>query len=382
VPRSQIRNCRVSPKGDRIVFTDANELTLVDLQGKVKRLGKPADFDFFAWSPDGNEVWYARIEGGATELRAVSRDGHDRLITSLAGAFQVRDVSERGRVLLEKGNNTVRVFGRLRDGTEERDLSYLQWTSPVDLSADGRRLLFNEVESYGTSSTIYLREADHPPVLIGRGYAHALSPDERWVIATPVLDSPDEIVLLPTGPGEPQRLPSGGLEAIGGANWLPDGKRIVFAANAAGEKPRIYLQDISGGAPRPITPQGVYLPKFGGTSVSPDGKFVVGMGEDKQASLYPVDGGKPQLVRGLEPRKLPEFPIQWSEDGRRLYVRRPMFPGVFLLDPSTGERKQWMQFAVEPGFWSSSLVISRDGKSYAREIDAYSSNLFILDGVH
>jgi eukaryotic-like serine/threonine-protein kinase len=378
--RSPIRGCRVSSKRDMIAFIEAGRLALVDQHGKVTRLPQAGECDFFDWSPGGDEIWYARIEGGATELRAVTPGGRDRLVTSLAGDFQVHDVSRSGRILLEKGTNLYKVFGRLRDEAAERNLSHLAGTSPVDLSADGSRLLFNEIESYGSNSTVYLREAGNPPVLIGRGYARALSPDGKWVITTQKSVA-EEIVLLPTGPGQPHRLPKGGLNSIGGANWLPDGNRIVFAANADGQKPRIYLQDISGGPPRPITPQGVYLPNLGGTFVSPDGKLVVGMEENKLASLYPIDGGKPQPVRGLQPRKRPEFPIQWSEDGRRLYVRGPWFPGVFLLDPGTGERKQWMQFAVEPGFWFGDFVISRDGESYARQIGSYSSNLYVLDGV-
>ncbi|MEX0880248.1 MAG: protein kinase [Thermoanaerobaculia bacterium] len=378
--RSSIRGCRVSPKGDLIAFIEPGGLALVDHHGKVKRLRQAADCDFFAWSPRGDEIWYAKIEGGATELRAVTPNGRDRLLASLAGDFQIRDISRTGRVLLEKGTNRSRASGRLRGDSGERNLSHLAGTQPVDLSADGSRLLFNEIESYGTSSTIYLREAGSPPVLIGRGYARALSPDGNWVIATST-GIADEIDLLPAGAGEPRRLPNGGLNTVGWANWLPDGKRIVFAANAAGAKPRIYLQNISDGLPRPITPQGVYLPNFGGSVVSPDGKLVVGMDEKKQASLYPIEGGDPQPVRGLESRHLPEFPIQWSQDGRRLFVRRPVFPGVFLLDPATGERKPWMQFSPDPGGWISAVVISRDGKSYVRQMSEYSSNLFALDGI-
>jgi Tol biopolymer transport system component len=377
--RSSIRGCRVSPKGDLIAFIEAGGLTLVDEHGKVTRLPQAGDCNFFDWSPSGDEIRYAKIEGGATELRAVTPGGRDRLLTSLAGDFQLHDVSRSGRTLLEKGTNLYKVFGRLRGDAEERNLSHLAGTDPVDLSADGSRLLFNEIESYGTNSTVYLREAGSPPVRIGRGHALALSPDGKWVIATRSA-TPDEIVLLPTGAGEPHRLPNGGLNTIGGANWLPDGKRIVFAANASGEKPRLYVQGVSGGPPRPITPQGVYLPNIGGTVVSPDGSLVVGMDENKQASLYPIEGGNPQPVRGLEPRNRPEFPIQWSEDGRRLFVRRPESPRVFLLDPSSGERKLWMQFP-EMGFLCGGLVLSRDGKSYVRLMTMYSSNLFVLDGI-
>jgi serine/threonine protein kinase/Tol biopolymer transport system component len=380
--RSAIRGCRVSPTGDRIAFIDAGRLTFADEHGKIARWPQAGDCNFFDWSPNGDEIWYVKIEGGATELRGLTPGGRDRLLTALAGDFQLHDVSRTGRILLEKGTNVFKVFGRLRGEDAERNLAFLAGTQPVDLSPDGSRLLFNEIESYGTGSTIYLREQANPPVQIGRGYARSLSPDGKWVIASPSGEIASELLLLPTGPGATRKLPNGGLNTFGGANWLPDGKRIVFSANASGEKPRIYLQDVSGGAPRPITPQGVYLPNIGGNVVSPDGKLVVGIEEDRRASLYAIEGGEPQPVLGLQPARRPEFPVQWSEDGRRLFVRRPGFPGVFLLDPGTGERKQWMQFSPDPPFWFSSLVISRDGKSYVCEMGAYSSNLFVLDGVH
>ena len=257
----------------------------------------------------------------------------------------------------------------------------LHGTQPEDLSADGSRLLFNEFGSYGGDSAVYLREAGKPPVRLGEGYARTLSPDGKWAITTAgiagEIGSASEIVLLPTGPGVPRRLPNGGLEAIGWANWLPDGKRILFEGNVPGEQSRLYVQDVAGGPPKAITPQGVTFRKPSGSYVSWDGKSVVGWtAQDTQ--LYPVDGGEPRPIRGLEPGDLP---IQWSEDGR-LFLRAKGARRLFLLDPSSGERKLWMELSPPtPGFWFAGIVLARDGKSYVRLQQRYSSNLYIVDGI-
>ncbi len=375
--RSSIRGCRVSPKGDRIAFQDAGRLTLVDRNGRLTRLAQAGDCNFFDWSPRGDEIWYGKIEKGQTELRAVTPGGRDRLLISLPGDFQLDDVSGSGRILLEKGTNSVKVLGRFRGDAAERDLAYLAGTEPVDLSADGSRLLFDEFESYGSNSTIYLREAEKPPVLLGKGFARALSPDGKWAITTGASsDNPGEIVLVPTGPGVPRRLPQGGLEAIGWANWLPDGKRILFEGNAPGEQSRLYLQDVAGGAPKAITPQGVTFRNRAGSYVSWDGKLVVGWNVEG-IQLYPVDGGDPRPIRGLERG---DSPIQWSEDGRLFLRKGPR--SLFLLDPSSGERKLWMELPPPvPGFWGDRILLARDGKSYARMMLRYLSNLYVVDGV-
>ena len=63
--------------------------------------------------------------------------------------------------------------------------------------------------------------------------------------------------MLPTGAGEPRALPRHGIKAFSWAGWFPDGKRILFAGFEEGKGQRMYVQDLSGGAPRPITPEGV-----------------------------------------------------------------------------------------------------------------------------
>jgi eukaryotic-like serine/threonine-protein kinase len=380
---SSIFDCRVSPKGDSVAFFDRElrQLSLVDSHKRVTRLFKAGAWIHFAWSPRGDEVWYAKFEG-ETEIHGVTPTGRDRFLMALPGDFQLHDVSRKGRILLEKRTRQIGVFGRLRGDAAERDLRYRSGTEAGDLSSDGSLLLFNEmVPGWATDSTIYLRESGKTPVPLGRGFARALSPDGKWVIAS--RDFPgSELVLLATGAGQPRTLPKGPLKIIGLANWLPDGHRIVFAARAAGEDSRLYVQDVRGGLPKPITPQGVSFSSRGGNFVSPDGKFVVGkqpVGPTGQSVflLYSLDGSDPRPVRGLV---APELPVQWSEDGH-LFVDDNQGT-VYLLDPSTGKRKPWMKIPPpEPTHFYTGFGISRDGKSYVRSSIRFSSNLFVLDGI-
>jgi hypothetical protein len=193
-----------------------------------------------------------------------------------------------------------------------------------------------------------------------------------------------ELVLLATGAGEPRPLPKGSLQTIGLANWLPDASQIVFAARAAGEDSRIYLQDVAGGSPKPITPPGVTFSSRFGTFVSPDGRFVVvkqpqptePTGEQSFV-LYPIDGGDPRPIYGLAPH---DVPIQWSEDGH-LFVD-DMGGHVFLLEPSSGKRNLWMQLPpLDPTHFYGGILVARQGKSYVRASIRMTSDLFVLDGI-
>ena len=106
------------------------------------------------------------------------------------------DIAKDGRVLLVRASWRRELMGMMAGDAKQRDLSWLDYTYPADLSADGKTLLFDEEggggslaysKSGGLTYAVYLRKTDgSPAVLLGEGSAVALSPDGKWaIIQTP-----------------------------------------------------------------------------------------------------------------------------------------------------------------------------------------------------
>jgi hypothetical protein len=77
-------------------------------------------------------------------------------------------------------------MGRAAGAQQVRDLSWLDWSFPYDLSDDGTTLLFGEQNVLTDGQyTLYLRRTDgSPAVRLGAGVGSALSPDGEWALAT------------------------------------------------------------------------------------------------------------------------------------------------------------------------------------------------------
>ena len=83
--------------------------------------------------------------------------------------------------------------------------------------------------------------------------------------------------MVPIGPGTTRDLTTPGFLYQGFTAWLPDGKRIIFAAAEAGHTPRLYLQPLDAGTPVPITAEGIIAQGWSGSAhvLSPDGQNVI-----------------------------------------------------------------------------------------------------------
>jgi Tol biopolymer transport system component/predicted Ser/Thr protein kinase len=376
---------RVSPQGDRVAFTTGRRLAVVDRKKVMKVLSEDVSgMTEFDWSPDGAEIWFSRITGGATHLFAVTLAGRERPLVSLPGDFTLYDVSREGRVLLERVFEQWHVVGRFPGDEREHGYNWLDMTVANDLSPDGKTLLFMEKDPLWTA-TSYIRKTDgSAAVPFAEGICSALSPDGKWVVCRSEPSAPS--VRLVSTSGESRDLPNAGLELKSGAgrrDWLPDGKRFVFNAAAPGRPSRIYVQSIDGSPPVPVTPEGVELVR-GGNQVSPDGRFVIAIHEGP-AALYPLAGGSPIPIRGLLDGDLP---MQWSSDGRSLYLRRDDAPGkIWLLDLANGRRRLFKELQPPDPWlasgrgWLFNLFITPDGQYYAATYNDFLADLFVLDGL-
>jgi len=379
---------RVSPRGDLVAFLEHSQVgdsrgwvSVVDLPGKKRRLSQEFNsIQGSGWSPGGNEIWFSAAPAGASMgIYAVTLSGHQRIVAAGPGDQELQDVSPDGRVLLSHWHGRTALMTLPPGETAERDLSWLDGSQLADLSDDGKTLLFTE-EGEGSGSlsySVWIRKTDgSDAVRLGEGLASALSPDGKWVLAVRLQPLPAQLVLLPTGPGEPKVVTN---DAINHrlAFWFPDGKRFLFGGNEPEKGLRLYVQDLEGGRPRAITPE-IRRSLVVRRPISPDGRLLVVV-DGQNVSLYPVEGGDPRPVPGLLEL---EKPIRWSADGHSLYVRRTGETPIRLwsVDISTGRREIWCVLAPSASR-STQVLVAADGKSYVYPYATSSSDLYLVEGL-
>jgi eukaryotic-like serine/threonine-protein kinase len=378
---------RVNPKGDMVAFIehpvrrdDAGSIAVVDLSGKKKTLSTGWETAWgLGWSPNGSEIWFSSTRiGYGRYLSAVNLSGRERLLAREPGTLTLQDVAKDGRVLITRDVPRVGMVGMTAGNTKDRDLSWLDWSAPKDLSADGKELLFTESgEAGGENYSAYLRGTDgSPAVRLGDGTSFALSPDQRWALSG-LPKPPVQFNLLPTGAGESKQVTHDQINRLW-ARWFPDGKRLLFSGDEPGKGVRLYVQEMNGGPAKAITNEGVNGSLI---AISPDGKQVALVGADQKPSLMNVDSGEIRPISGLSAG---EAPIAWSSDGRSLFVYRlgEVPATVNRLDLATGRKQLWKQL-VPPDVSGvtdiSSVLITPDGSNYVYEYGRTLSDLYLVN---
>ena len=229
---------------------------------------------------------------------------------------------------------------------------------------------------------MYIRKTDgSAAVRLGEGRPLALSPDGSTVLAS--VEPPGSLphlVLLPTGTGEAKSLSNDRFAQFDWAQWLPDGKRVVFSAHEKDRPPRVYVRDLQAAKESPITPEGVSLEAVTKT-VSPDGRSVVAFSDGGKASVFPIDGGDREPVAGLNPG---DRVVQWASDGRSLYVVRQdecrSRCGCSIRRPETAaSSRRSCRPSRRTSVWF--FLITPDGKSYVYNYQRAFSNLYLVEGL-
>ena len=382
-----ISHPRVSPQGNQVAFLDhpiypddKGAVSIVDLEGHERVVSATwASVEGLAWSADGREIWFSAAQAGSErQIYAVDLSGHQRLIFRAPGGVTLQDIASDGRVLVTRDEERNGMMALSPGAVKESDLSWRDWSVPADISADGNTVLFDEqgVES-GPTYTVAIRDLlGSPPIPIGQGMAGKLSPDGKWA-STIISDV--RLLLLPTGAGTAKQMPSGDIKQYWyGAWWMPDGKEVVFSANRIGHGVQCFVQDVDGGKPRPVTPEGVTF-----CEISPDGKMIAGNGPSGGGGwLYPMDGGKPHPIPGLEA----DEHFIWTSDPRFLYVyhwkQSPL--KVYRLNILTGQRQLFTEItpADVAGLHGISFVhFSSDGRAYVYSYTRLLSELYLVKGL-
>ena len=375
-----LSHVRVSPDGRKLAFRNhaargdnASTLEVIELDGKHLSLGEEASSLGLAWAPDGGALWSG---GSVVDLR-----GGRRRVLPLMGGGMLQDVASGGRALVSRRAFRREIVGRAA-GSAEVNLSWLDWSYPMDLASDGKALLFDEqnMGDVGTDA-IYMRGTDgSPAVRLGDGQSLALTPDGKWVLARSRAAGALDLVLLPIGAGEPRTLPRPGLDPTAGI-FFPDGRRLLLSGHEPGRASRLYLVELPDGKPKPISSEGVSVLRWRG--LAPDGRTVVARGADGGLGLYPIDGGEPRALAGATND---DVPIRWTRDGRSLYVQRGSgVPArVDLIDVASGARRPWRELRPpDPAgvLTIGPVLLSEDGESYLYSYRRQLDDLFLVEGL-
>ena len=385
---------RVSPDGERIAYFalwggGRNRLMIVDRAGNQRELLMVDHWPGgLAWRPDGREIVfgeYGSEQGAAISVIDVETGSVRRLLRLMNGSVIVHDLSPQGDLLVTAGSAHTSIAYRGPGQEQGKDLLWFDLTIAKDISEDGRTMLIDEQGVAGAASGggLWCVRTDDgsPPVHVGNGIARSLSPDGRWAAAA---DRDGRILLLPTGADPAQTIDIAPLQLGSHIAWYPDGRSLVVMAHEEGRPARLFRVERAGGAPTPLTPEGVAFPTGAMPKpVSADGKQFFAVTSEGELRVYDAATLEPTASFPLE---VDEAPVRWNADGMAIYLsaRGAVPVRTTRLDLATGRRDPELEIApLDPTgvFGGRTIALSADGQSYATTFTRLMTELYVVRGL-
>jgi hypothetical protein len=155
---------------------------------------------------------------------------------------------------------------------------------------------------------------------------------------------------------------------------------VFAAASGSGSRRRVYVADLAGGKPRPISPEGTDL-RSGAGSISPDGRRIVGVRGGRYVTFSMEGGEEPRVLSGVSLES--DRAVQWSADSRSHYLNRfgsrPL--AVELVDVETGARRPWKQIALDSQSSFARVRLTPSGNAYVYAARLATSELYLVEGL-
>ncbi len=212
---------RVSPDGTRVAFIhhpwrydDAGAVSIAALDGSGHRSLSP-EYESVAgldWNRRTGEIWFTlqKAQDAGGTLLAVSPGGRLRVVHRGLEAFTLHAASLDGRrVLLTAGERRAAML--VARGVEPpRNLSWLGWSIPRDISPDGRTVLFTEAGIVAHGSFLRPVDGAGSAVPLGGFDARLFSPDGTEIVGVAGRGrESQQVVIAPVGAGPMRTLTSG-----------------------------------------------------------------------------------------------------------------------------------------------------------------------------
>jgi dipeptidyl aminopeptidase/acylaminoacyl peptidase len=342
------------------------------------------------WSPNGKEIWFSGADAGSDRaVFAVDMSGKLRPLLRVPGDFLLQDILPDGRLLGVRMEGRREINGKAPNDKEERELSWMDWGIPRDITPDGKTYLFEEEGNGGGKDySVYMRATDGSAAvkLTNFGLGAAISSDAKWAIITRNT-TPQQMYLVPTGAGDPVQLVQDDRDYFS-ARFLPDSKSIVYCSNVPAHPARCFRMNLDDRKVVALAPENTVFQRV----ISADGKSGI-MQFEKHQYIWPLDGS----WADKSPNEVAPIPgtigsdylaTAFAPDGNLIATKRG--PGealprkAYRYNLKTGEAKFWRSFgpidvtgvpAVSPP------LLSRDLNAYvfiyAREL----GQLFTVEGL-
>ena len=392
-----LSDLRVSPAGDRIAFLehpsrydDRGGIAVVDMTGRKTTLSDGYwGLEGLAWSNDGQEVLFsAGLSYAQFMIYGVTSAGQRRQVLESAGGITIYDIAPDGRWLAARDDISRTMLVKAPGTAAEANLSWLDFSTPVKFTKDGKKLLFTEESgALGSNYGVCLRGTDGSPVVkLGEGTASDLSPDGRFALGVVQRSDRDELMLYPTGPGEARRLDPGPIERYTASHWFADRALILVCGNGKAGGSKCFEQDVKTGSLRPVAVEGA-----DDAWPSPDGTTLL-VHRPRQATS--IDGEPTYAVyakAGEAPRPIPSIRdgldtvVSWSADGRAVLVsfQEGTTLNLARVDLATGKRDLVRTLKVDGLAGTTrlrSFVVADDPDVYAYEVARQLSRMFLIRG--
>jgi serine/threonine protein kinase len=385
-----ISHPKISPDGKWIAFAD-HQNAVGDDEGAVAAVGSDGkdkekilssgwvSLEGILWSPAGDEIWFTSTNNrSGTSPRAVTLAGALRTIANAPGGMWLEDL-HNGVALVVTHRRRIGILGMAPGGKEERELGWFDWSVLGDLTADGRKVLFEEAgNGGGPNYTVFVRDTDaSPPVRIGEGVGLAISPDGKWVITQAANGGPLRVV--PTGAGEARQLTHDNM-SYEKVRWLAGGKELLASGVESGHGARDYLIALGNGDSRAITPEGVV-----GVVPSLDGRSTAVVGPDGKWGIWPLDGSGLRPIPGLDSN----YRVSgWSPDGASVFAvptrQHDKTGSVYRVNTVTGKLQLVRTFGEGLAAGTVSIggsFMSGDGGTYAYRYMQTLSQVYVVRGM-
>jgi DNA-binding winged helix-turn-helix (wHTH) protein len=382
-----IDDLRVSPRGDRVAFAehlirddDAGQIVVVTSTGKSRVLSPGWEsIDGLAWHPSGREIWFTAARAGIDRnLMAVNLNGETRQVAEIPGGMLLRDISPSGDVLIARAVSRMSMLRGDLDGTAAQDISWLDWSRAVAISADGRQILFDESgQGGGRQYSVFIYDAaKRSAERLGDGRALDLSTDGRWALTQDAL-APAKLALISVSQRKITPLVIRGFE-FAWARFLSgsDCPEILVWGNYPGKKQQLYRQDLPDGA---LTPVSTPL-SLTDAVVDETGRYVVGASGKSSISIVNLTDSSSRSVANPEH----VMPVAFAGSHRVLTTRRDGDSIVLeFLDLQTGRLVPYRRVKVMDVVGTAGVLPIRVAKGLQTFV--YSrlqtlSTLFVVSG--